>query len=131
MTVYTAALGAFALDLAGRGAAARPARAAVPRAAARPAVVPAGGPAAEAEEAPAGPPGDEVPAPPARRWTNAAGIAVSLTWLAFLLHLAGVVTRGISAGRGPGGQMDEVSVPGAGRVARTVLAVPDGRRIPY
>jgi len=131
MTVYTAALGAFALDLAGRGAAARPARAAVPRAAARPAVVPAGGPAADVEEAPAGPPGDEVPAPPARRWTNAAGIAVSLTWLAFLLHLAGVVTRGISAGRAPWGNMYEFSVAGAVVVTGTFLVVLQRRDIRY
>ncbi|HYJ75950.1 MAG TPA: hypothetical protein VEV65_10150, partial [Kineosporiaceae bacterium] len=86
MTVYTAALGAFALDLAGRGAAVRLARGARV-AAARPAVVPAGGPASDVEETPVEPREDADAAPPARRWANAGGIAVSLTWLAFLLHL--------------------------------------------
>jgi cytochrome c-type biogenesis protein CcsB len=130
MTVYTAALGAFALDLAGRGAAVRPARAARV-AATRPAVVPAGGPAPDAEETPVGPPEDADAAPPARRWANAGGIAVSLTWLAFLLHLAAVVTRGVSAGRAPWGNMYEFSTAGAVVVTGAFLAVLQRRDIRY
>src|SRR5688572_31588753 len=40
-------------------------------------------------------------------------IAVSLTVLAFGLHLASVVARGVSAGRPPWGNMFEFSVTGA------------------
>ena len=134
MTVYTAALGAFALDLAGRGAAARPVRATATRVAARPAVVAAGGPGAAARAVPARRPTDpaaDAAAAPARRWANAGGIAVALTWLAFLLHLAAVVTRGLSAGRAPWGNMYEFSVAGAAVVTGTFLAVLQRRDIRY
>jgi cytochrome c-type biogenesis protein CcsB len=148
MTVYTGALGAFALDLAGRGAAGRPARSAAARVAARPAVVVAGGPAAEGpasdtlaaggvaadvenvEETPAPPPDHTAPLP-ARRWANAGGIAVALTWLAFLLHLGAVVTRGFSAGRAPWGNMYEFSVAGSMVVTGAFLAVLQRRDIRY
>jgi cytochrome c-type biogenesis protein CcsB len=133
MTVYTGALGAFALDLAGRGAAARPARSArsaADRVAARPAVVAAGGPAADVEETTAAPP-DETAPPAARRWANAGGIAVALTWLAFLLHLCAVVTRGFSAGRAPWGNMYEFSVAGSMVVTGAFLAVLQRRDIRY
>lgn len=52
---------------------------------------------------------------PARR--RAAGIAVSLTWLAIALHVAGVVARGTSAHRAPWGNMYEFAVTGSAVVA--------------
>ena len=42
-----------------------------------------------------------------------ANIAISLTWLAFILLLAGVVLRGIWAGRAPWGNMYEFSITAA------------------
>ena len=47
---------------------------------------------------------------PGRR---AANIGMSLTWLAFLLLLAGVVLRGVWAGRVPWGNMYEFSITAA------------------
>ncbi len=47
---------------------------------------------------------------PGRR---AANIGMSLTWLAFLLLLAGVVLRGVWAGRAPWGNMYEFSISAA------------------
>ena len=47
---------------------------------------------------------------PGRRMAN---IAISLTWLAFILLLAGVVIRGIWAGRAPWGNMYEFSITAA------------------
>jgi cytochrome c-type biogenesis protein CcsB len=144
MTVYTGALAAFALDLAGHGASARPARAAArpASAAARPAratagrvvaraAVPAGGSPVEIDETPADPPDDAVSGAPAPRWSKAGGIAVSLTWLAFLLHLGAVVTRGLSAGRAPWGNMYEFAVAGSMVVTGVFLAVLQRRDIRY
>jgi cytochrome c-type biogenesis protein CcsB len=166
MAVYTAALGAFALDLAGRGAAARPTGAAP---AAQPAAAPvaqrvavpvaAGGGApagpvvATAGEKPAGektlgaaaPGGAGAPdggagsvavdgagsATSRGRWANAGGIAVALTWLAFLLHLAAVTARGLSAGRAPWGNMYEFSTAGAVVVVGVFLVVLRTRDIRY
>jgi cytochrome c-type biogenesis protein CcsB len=125
MTVYTGALGAFALDLAGRGAAARPA-AAVGSAA----VVTAGAPS-QAVLTDAAPPGDVRDAAPERRWAKAGGIAVSLTCLAFALHLAGVVARGLAAGRAPWGNMYEFSISGAVVVVGVFLVVLRRRDIRY
>ena len=48
-------------------------------------------------------------------------IALSLTGLAFLIHLAGVVTRGISALRVPWGNMYEFSITGSVAVAGVYL----------
>ena len=75
MAVYTGALGAFALDLAGRGAAVRQ----VPAEVRAPATV--GGPGGPAVAGTAA--GDDAPpaVPPRRR--NVVGIAIALTWLAF------------------------------------------------
>jgi len=58
---------------------------------------------------------------PAR--SRAAGIAVSLTWLAFLVHLAGVLARGLSIGRVPWANMYEFSVAGALVVTGVFLAI--------
>ncbi len=138
MTVYTGALGAFALDLAARGAAARPAdagRAGVPARAAAgartPAVVGAGasatvdGPSASTDDASSATPG------PARPRRNVGGIAVALTWLAFALHLGAVVARGLAAGRAPWGNMYEFSISGAVVVTGAYLAVLHRRDVRY
>jgi cytochrome c-type biogenesis protein CcsB len=93
----------------------------------------AGGVAADVEnveETPAPPPDHTAPLP-ARRWANAGGIAVALTWLAFLLHLGAVVTRGFSAGRAPWGNMYEFSVAGSMVVTGAFLAVLQRRDIRY
>jgi cytochrome c-type biogenesis protein CcsB len=58
--------------------------------------------------------------PPGRR---AANIAMSLTWLAFLLLLAGVVARGVWAGRAPWGNMYEYSLASALAITGVFLAV--------
>ena len=54
-------------------------------------------------------------------------IALSLTGLAFLIHLAGVVTRGISALRVPWGNMYEFSITGSVAVAGVYLLLEIGR----
>ncbi len=141
MAVYTCALGAFALDLAGRGAAARPARAVVPAAAQVPAAsvpVAAGGvpPAPEPAAGEAPGTGAESPdggtgAPARRRWANAGGIAVSLTWLAFLLHAGAVAARGLSAGRAPWGNMYEFATAGSMVVTGVFLVVLLRRDVRY
>src|SRR4051812_37387055 len=59
------------------------------------------------ERPPAEPPAPVAPRPDAARWGR---IAVSFTILAALLHLAGIVARGISAGRAPWGNMYEFAV---------------------
>jgi len=97
MSVYAVALVAFALDLSGRG---RTAAAPAPR---QEALVGAGAPGAVAAR-------DDVETGERRR---AAAVGVSTTWLALLLHTAAVVTRGISAGRVPWGNMYEFTLTGA------------------
>jgi cytochrome c-type biogenesis protein CcsB len=54
-----------------------------------------------------------TPAEPGSVQRRAAGIAISLTWLAFLVHLGGVVARGVAAHRAPWGNMYEFSISGA------------------
>jgi cytochrome c-type biogenesis protein CcsB len=127
MAVYTGALGAFALDLAGRGSAMRAvgADADLERTVQTQwTVVTAGAPAGPA----AALAGDTATA---RRRPKAAGIAVALTWLAFGLHLAAVVTRGISAGRAPWGNMYEFSTSGAVVVTGAFLVILQRRDIRY
>ncbi|MDX6241266.1 MAG: hypothetical protein QOG10_6090 [Kribbellaceae bacterium] len=51
----------------------------------------------------------------------ASRIGLLLTWLAFVLHLAGVVTRGLAAGRVPWGNMYEFSITAALAVAVVYL----------
>jgi cytochrome c-type biogenesis protein CcsB len=53
---------------------------------------------------------------------RAVGIAVSLTWLAFALHLGGVVARGLSASRAPWGNMYEFTISGAAVITGVFLA---------
>jgi cytochrome c-type biogenesis protein CcsB len=58
-------------------------------------------------------------------------IAVSLTVLAFLLHLGAVVTRGLSAERAPWGNMFEFSVTGALAVTGVFLVLLRRQQIRY
>ena len=58
-------------------------------------------------------------------------VAVSLTVLAFLLHLASVAARGWSAGRAPWGNMFEFSVTGALAVTGVYLVLLSRRDIRY
>jgi cytochrome c-type biogenesis protein CcsB len=115
IAVYTCALIAYAVDLSGFGAGARR----VAGSADRLAVAAGSGGGAVDVRVP------EVPAaqaaPPSRR--KAAGIAVSLTWLAFLLHASGVAARGLAAGRVPWGNMYEFTVTGAMVVTGVYLIV--------
>ncbi|GCE76572.1 c-type cytochrome biogenesis protein CcsB [Cellulomonas biazotea] len=117
-TAFTIALVAYAVDLS------RVADAAQRRAAAKtavPATVPAGagGGAAPAPEPPA-----DVPARSAR----AEGIARSTTYLGIVLLLAGIVLRGVAAGRWPTANMYEFTIVGV-FVAVVVLAVVQRRRV--
>ena len=111
MTVYAGALVAFATDLSALGRAAQ--RSADP---VREKV-------SAGVQGPDTAPDSEAPAaavPVRRQW---AGIAVSLTWLAFLLHLGAVASRGLSAGRVPWGNMYEFSLAGSMVVTGVFLAL--------
>lgn len=56
-----------------------------------------------------------------RRADAASRVGLLLTWLAFLLHLTGVVTRGLAAGRVPWGNMYEFSITASLAVAAVYL----------
>ena len=56
-----------------------------------------------------------------QRVAAASRIGVLLTWLAFLLHFAGVLTRGLAAGRVPWGNMYEFSITSSLAVAAVYL----------
>src|SRR6185436_5700487 len=58
-------------------------------------------------------------------------VGVSLTVLAFLLHLGAVVTRGLSAERAPWGNMFEFSVTGALAVTGVFLVLLSRQEIRY
>jgi cytochrome c-type biogenesis protein CcsB len=58
----------------------------------------------------------------AEKAAAASRIGLLLTWLAFLLHLTGVVTRGLAAGRVPWGNMYEFSITSSLAVAVVYLA---------
>lgn len=137
MAVYTLALLAFVVDLSSRGrrfAEASAAREAALAGAAVPVPVgvTAGAAGAPSVAAPAPPTtadaaggadGPLVPGGRERVRSKAAGIAVSLTWLAFAAHLAGVVSRGVSVQRVPWGNMYEFSITGSVIVTGAYLAV--------
>jgi cytochrome c-type biogenesis protein CcsB len=55
------------------------------------------------------------------RMEAASRIGLLLTWLAFVLHLGGVVTRGLAAGRVPWGNMYEFSITASLAVAVVYL----------
>ena len=133
MAVYTGALGAFALDLAGRGAAVRQVPAAARREAAVRSPAVGGAPPSATVSAPSAPTDDASATTPAPRRSqrNVGGIAVALTWLAFALHLGAVVARGLAAGRAPWGNMYEFSTSGAVVVTGVYLAVLRRRDVKY
>ena len=56
------------------------------------------------------------------RMDAASRIGLLLTWLAFVFHLSGVVTRGLAAGRVPWGNMYEFSITASLAVAIVYLA---------
>ena len=120
MAVYAIALGAFAVDLADLGDAARA------RTLARRAPVAVGASAAGAP--PRRPAGGPASGPTAARAEAASGerraarIAVTMTWLALLLHTGAVVARGVSASRVPWGNMYEFTLTGSA-VVTAVFAV--------
>lgn len=146
MIVYALALGAFLLDLAGRGPGRKSDR-------------PSGGGAGDARvlvgAGTAGPvvatSADRVDdlggtqsrmsgtasrggvAFPAYRHpgSRALGVAMALMWLAFALHLGGVTARGFSAHRAPWGNMYEFSVSGAVVVTGVFLVVVLKRDLRY
>jgi cytochrome c-type biogenesis protein CcsB len=108
MAVYAGAFAAFAADLAVTG---RRATAAV-AAGVREAVL-VGGPAQ---------PAAVVAGPPVVR-RQAVGIAMSLTWLALLLHGGSVLLRGLAVMRPPWGNMYEFATAGAAVVTAVFLVV--------
>ncbi|SDQ15877.1 c-type cytochrome biogenesis protein CcsB [Quadrisphaera sp. DSM 44207] len=114
MAVYTIALGAYAIDLAGLGEAVRARNTA--RRAPSAAVREGRGAVAVA----AAPPSAGEPVPARRK---AANIAVSLTWLALLLHTGAVAARGVSASRAPWGNMYEFALTGSAVVTAVFAAV--------
>ncbi len=115
MLVYTGALCAFAVDLSGRG---------TRRAAPAPEKVLV----ASSRSSTSGP---GAAASAVRARTKAGGIAVSLTVLAFALHLGGVVARGASVHRAPWGNMYEFATTGAVVVTGVFLVVLSRRDIRY
>jgi cytochrome c-type biogenesis protein CcsB len=63
----------------------------------------------------------EAPSTGGSKSEAASRIGLLLTWLAFLLHLVGVVTRGLAAGRVPWGNMYEFSITASLAVAAVYL----------
>ena len=112
MVVYAGAMATFATDLAVSG---RHAAAALKSPVRQRVLVTAG--AESAQEAMAS---DTVATPPVPR--RAAGVAMSLTWLAFLLHAAAVLTRGLAVDRPPWGNMYEFACAGSCVVTAVFLA---------
>jgi len=111
MAAYAVALIAFAIDLSGRGRVANVAENRVPETAGVSARVPvlsgvgAGGPELPRTTLAAG------DSPTEKRQSVA--MAIMVTWLAFALHIGGVVCRGLSVERVPWGNMYEFSITGS------------------
>jgi cytochrome c-type biogenesis protein CcsB len=130
MAVYAGGMAAFATDLAVSG---RQATAAAKTAVRERVLVTAGPADGSSMVESAGPPSvDELAtlptmtptmtpvAQPGRR--KAAGIAMSLTWLAFLLHASAVLCRGLAVERPPWGNMYEFACAGSAVVTAVFLA---------
>ncbi len=66
---------------------------------------------------------EEQPDPVMQPGRRSANVGMSLTWLAFLLLLVGVVLRGVWAGRVPWGNMYEFSITGALGILGVFLAL--------
>src|SRR3954452_5047584 len=142
MLVYTISFLGFAIDLSGRGTPV-PEAAQKPVTVARPVRVGSGGDGAPTDEA--GPSGSDVASSDASGSvasgsersgsdgfgsdgrSRALGIALAMTYLAFALHLAGVVARGLSVERAPWGNMYEFSITGTLVVAAVFLVVVNRR----
>jgi cytochrome c-type biogenesis protein CcsB len=118
MAVYAGGMAAFATDLAVSG---RQATAAA-KTAVRERVLVAAGPAdgGAVDAAATVEPALTPVAQPGRR--KAAGIAMSLTWLAFLLHASAVLCRGLAVERPPWGNMYEFACAGSAVVTAVFLA---------
>ncbi|MEO7746488.1 MAG: c-type cytochrome biogenesis protein CcsB, partial [Actinomycetota bacterium] len=121
MASYTVAFLGFTLDLA--GGAARAERA-FTRAVLQRELAPVGAPRPPRDDAPAG---SDVP--PVQR--RAAGIGVSLTLLAVLLHVAAVAVRGVATQRPPWGNMYEFATAGSAVVAVVFVATLRWRDLRY
>lgn len=148
MVVYTGALGAFAVDLSGRSGPGNRelARRTGLRAAAAGstgATRAAGSAHDSADGGPGNPTGgsgggaavavlagDPPRRAPAGR-SKAAGIAVSLTVLALLLHSGSVLARGLSVHRAPWGNMYEFALTGAAAVTAVFVLVLSRRDVRY
>ncbi|TDO49703.1 cytochrome c-type biogenesis protein CcsB [Kribbella sp. VKM Ac-2571] len=65
------------------------------------------------------------------RLDAASRIGLLLTWLAFVLHLGGVVTRGLAAGRVPWGNMYEFSITASLAVAIVYLIFVQRYKLQY
>jgi cytochrome c-type biogenesis protein CcsB len=116
MFVYTLALLAFVIDLSGRGRVKTELESGETASVENPAKNSAEKGGTVAVKARPG-----TSSLPAR--SKPLGIAISLTWLAFLVHLAGVVTRGLSVERAPWANMYEFSISGSVVVTAVYLAV--------
>ncbi len=124
MTVYSLALLAFAIDLAGRSGPAK-----VAPAPTRELVDASGATVSDSAADVSGTacaPVDPDPVGTPRRKTL--GIAVALTWLSALLHLGAVLTRGLSVSRVPWANMYEFSLTGALVVVGVYLGLARWRR---
>jgi cytochrome c-type biogenesis protein CcsB len=132
MVVYTGALGAFTTDLSVRGRRRAEAQAVLAKIKAEPVAVGAGvaGPSSEAAVTDITAEADAVLAADSRT-SRAGGIAVSLTWLALALHVAGVVLRGASVSRVPWGNAYEFAITGAVVVTAVFLATLVRRDVRY
>jgi cytochrome c-type biogenesis protein CcsB len=139
MAVYAVALGAFVWDLALRGGR-LPASVSSPVSAGASTreLVGAGAGAAVTEAGDVAGDGGEVDlaavgptAANAGRRAGVGGSAMSLTWLALGLHLAGVVARATATHRPPWGNMYEFSVAGSLVVTGVFLVVATKRDLRY
>ena len=120
IVVYALAMLAFAAEWA---FAARPAAPSVPARTAVPVLIGATGPAHSAAPpvTPLPPPVTRADRPGTAERLNRVGLA--LTWLAFGLHLAGVLTRGLAVRRVPWGNMYEFSTASAVAATGVFLAL--------
>jgi cytochrome c-type biogenesis protein CcsB len=116
MAVYAGAMASFATDLAVSG---REAAAALKTPVRQRVLVTAGAAGGDAQP-PAGSDRADGPVPATRK---AASIAMSLTWLAFLLHASAVLCRGLAVDRPPWGNMYEFACAGSAVVTAVFLAV--------
>src|SRR5690349_2600612 len=115
MAVYAGAFAAFATDLAvtGRKATASVTTATTTATATVRQAVLVGAAVDEADRAVATEAAPVGPAEPAVARRPAVGIAMSLTWLALLLHGGSVLLRGLAVSRPPWGNMFEFATAGA------------------